>query len=629
MVTVVVMITATGLAGSYLSRRFALESASSLLKFNSVSLRGAIDGLMMSRNNSGVRSLLQDVIRGSDVYRDISLVSHPQGEVVASGVVPLGKRLGLNDGSCKLCHMGEAPPRVGHAALDSVTTGPDGRRLLRVVTPILNGANCQTADCHVHDASPPVLGFLSMEYSLARVDKLAASLGLLMVIAALAAAALTTGALFLVFRRLLDRPLRGLVAGLGSLAADDLSFRFGTRRNDEIGMVEKSFDRMAARIEAQQRDLRQTMEYLEGIVESSADLIITVNPAGLIETFNRGAEEALGYGREEVIGKRVETLFADPRERDVAIKRLQDTDNVTNYETRFLTKGGETREVLLTLSRLRDREGNPIGTFGISKDVTEEKELQRKLLESERIAAIGRAATGIQHAAKNMLNTLHGGLYVARVGRKRGNDAMVEEGHAMIEEGLERIGELSRHMLMYAREWKIEPQPTDLAQLAARVAVAVKRTAEDRGVTYRAEVASDLPLLSCDPSLLHMVLMDLVSNALDACEMREYGDGTKGEVVLRIFAPPDDDAVVIEVRDNGNGMTKEVEKNIFTPFFSTKKKGGTGLGLALTARIIELHGGRISVESAPDQGATFRIALPLHNPATDQGEQDGQEGHCD
>jgi hypothetical protein len=128
MVTVVLMITATGLVGSYLSRRFALGSATALLEFNSVSLRGAIDELMMSRNNGAVRQLLANVSHGSDVYRDISLVSHPRGEVVTSGIIPPGTQLAPSDRSCRLCHVGEEPPRTGGEAVESVVNDPDGTR---------------------------------------------------------------------------------------------------------------------------------------------------------------------------------------------------------------------------------------------------------------------------------------------------------------------------------------------------------------------------------------------------------------------------------------------------------------------------------------------------------------------
>jgi PAS domain S-box-containing protein len=624
MATVALVILATGLVTNFTSRHFAQETARSVMHFNSTSLRKGIDRLMMSRDNCGVRELISDVSRGSDIYRDISLVSHPDGEVVVSGRDESETVLQQTDRSCRLCHTGEELPVPSETPLDTVYRDDHGGRVLHVVTPILNGERCQTADCHAHTDSGPILGFLRTNYSFAEVDTLLERQWGLLTLAALLALILATSALYLMFKRLLDQPIRSLFRGLGALARHDLDFRFPAERKDEIGYVEHSFNRLAARLQANEEELLEAHEYFEGIVENSADLIITVNPEGLIETFNRGAEEALGYDRDEVIGQRIEMLFADPGERDVAIRRLEERDNVTNYETRFLTKDGEIRHVLLTLSRLRDRDGNPIGTFGISKDLTVEKDLQERLLRSEQIAAIGRAVTGIQHAIKNMLNTLRGGLYVAEVGHKKSDEDLFEEGCTMLKEGLSRIADLSLNMLTYAREWTIDPEPTDLVHLLQQVEAAVRQEAKDRGVTFHTEGDPNLPAVPCDPRLIHMVLMDLVTNALDACEMKEYEAGETPEIALRASLAAEGTSVVIEVGDNGVGMSREEAADVFAPFV-THKKWGTGLGLPLAARIIKLHEGILDVESQPDRGATFRIVLPLRGTGTSQGNDNGQE----
>ena len=330
-----------------------------------------------------------------------------------------------------------------------------------------------------------------------------------------------------------------------------------------------------------------------------------------METFNRGAEEALGYRREEVIGARIESLFADPREREVAIAQLQDTDNVRNYETHFLAKDGQVRNVLLTLSRLRDREGNAIGTFGISKDVTQEKRLQRELIQSHRLAAIGQAVTGIQHAIKNKLNSLTGGAFLVRNGMAKDNRERIEEGWQMVEDGIEQIHRLSHNMLNYAKEWKLECQRADVDALVSAVCEQNRQAAADHGVTLHHEPSGGLPDVLCDPKLIQMATTDIVVNAIDACTYREYSDGESPDISLKSFVPNGGGRFVIEVRDNGCGMSEEVRRNIFTPFFSTKKTLGTGLGLAMTARIIEMHGGEISVDSTPDRGTMFRIHLPI------------------
>jgi signal transduction histidine kinase len=108
--------------------------------------------------------------------------------------------------------------------------------------------------------------------------------------------------------------------------------------------------------------------------------------------------------------------------------------------------------------------------------------------------------------------------------------------------------------------------------------------------------------------------MDIVSNAIEACLSKEYEEGESPQIVLMTTHLETPGYIVIEVQDNGPGMTEGVKANIFTPFFSTKKNKGTGLGLALTSRIVSLHGGTIEVYSEPGQGATFHIVLPVAGP---------------
>jgi len=363
-----------------------------------------------------------------------------------------------------------------------------------------------------------------------------------------------------------------------------------------------------------QDELRDAKEYLEGMVENSTDIIITVNKHGLIETFNSGGEEALGYRRAEVIGRPIESLFVDPRERHAAAEILERTGNVTNYETALLTKDGQVQDVLLTLSRLRDSEGRPIGTIGISKNITEEKRLQRELIQSQKFAAIGQATTGIQHAIKNMLNALKGGSYLIRVCMEKDNRGQVAEGREMVEEGIDRISSLSHNMLNFAREWKPDLQNVDLNDLVVSTCELNRPTAADRGVSIRHEVSDGLPQVICDPKLIHMATTDLVVNAIDACAAKHYRDGEEPEILMSSSLDEGGHHLVIEVRDNGCGMTDSVRENIFNPFFSTKKTLGTGLGLAVTARIIRLHEGEIRVESEPDRGTTFRIHIPREGP---------------
>ena len=614
------VILGTGYFGNTLIRRHTLSAAREIMRFNSASIIDGLDKLMMSGENDRVLEFIGDMSRRSTTYQDMNLISHPSGRICVSRTLATETFFDVKDRFCAQCHETTEQPNRAKEARDEIIVNADGSRILQVTTPILNKSACRTADCHFHADAGEVLGILKTDYSLASFDRFMARLTLFRAGGALLAVLLAIAAMLLMFREYLAKPLRGLVKGIGTLASGDLTYRFSAERDDEIGLVEESFNNMASRIQEQQNALRNALEHLQGIVENTADIVITVNRHDRVETFNRGAELILGYDRKEVLGRSVEMLLADARERQLAIDRLQGRDNVTNWETLFRTKDGKIRTVLLTLSRLRDRRGHLIGTLGIGKDISVEKDLILKLMRSEQEAAIGRAVTGIQHAIKNMLNSLRGGLYIVGVGQKKGNPKQIAEGCRMIDDGTTQISDLSQNMLQYAREWKIEPEPVDLAEMVGKIATGVSQTAREQSISIRKDVAESMPVVSCDPRLIHMGLMDLVSNALDACILKEYDQHEQPEIVIRVNHSAEDEKAIIEVRDNGIGMAPEVGAYVFTPFFSTKKKAGTGLGLALTSRIIDLHEGKIVVESEPDKGTVFRITLPLETKGHQTGD---------
>ena len=138
-----------------------------------------------------------------------------------------------------------------------------------------------------------------------------------------------------------------------------------------------------------------------------------------------------------------------------------------------------------------------------------------------------------------------------------------------------------------------------------------KETARVKQIEHQVEIDPELPTIVCDPQLIHSAVMDLVSNAMDACAWKDYSEFETPKVVVRVRRSKRRQHLVIQVQDNGHGMTDEIKKNIFSPFFSTKSRIGTGMGLTLTSRIIRLHGGSIDVESKPNHGTTFNISLPI------------------
>ncbi len=609
-----------------LEQRSARESARLSLDLNADAVVRGIERLMTTQGGAGVDALFQDLSRRNDSYTGLRLISHRSGEVVVSTAAGGARPLSLEDSECSRCHALEDPASAGDGSSESITRVPDLGRQFSLLTPIVKKPGCQAGGCHAGSGDDRILGFLQSRYSLAAIDPHGATRGLRTIGEAALAIVLVGLIIHLFFRRVLGRPIQELIRGTRRIAEGDLDFEFKGERNDEIGVLERSFNFMTSKLQDHQTELRNAMGYLEGIIESSADIIITVTPQHRIQTFNRGAEETLGYRREEIEGERIEVLFADPKDREYALNQLSHSDNVRNFRTDLRTKDGEIRHVLLTLSRLRDSEGNPIGTFGISKDVTEERKLIRQVIQSKKFAAIGEAVTGIQHAIKNMLNALKGGAYLVRNGIVKDNRQRLEEGWSMVEEGIERITALSLSLLNYAKEWQPDFEDVDLNHMATKVHEVIVQSAQDQGVTARLETTDQPANVVCDPKLIHMAIMDIVSNAIDACVWKEYEEDETPEVALAVFPNGTGDQFTIEIRDNGCGMSKVILENIFTPFFSTKKKWGTGLGLALTSRVINVHGGTVDVESEPGHGATFRIVLPTHGPRRSKEHADGQEG---
>jgi signal transduction histidine kinase len=203
---------------------------------------------------------------------------------------------------------------------------------------------------------------------------------------------------------------------------------------------------------------------------------------------------------------------------------------------------------------------------------------------------------------------------------------MFEEGWDMVQEGISRLTDMSLDMLKYVREAKPKFGQVDLTQTLSDIVRVIRQTAKDKGVEFTLDIAPDMPLMSCDSRMIHSALMDVVSNALDACLWKDYEDGEAAEVAVSAYTSHDGRNTIIEVKDNGCGMTEEVKADIFTPFFTTKSKAGTGLGLSITSRMIGVHGGKIDVESEPNCGALFRIHLPVGEADRNKENADGKEG---
>ncbi|MFH1765659.1 MAG: ATP-binding protein [Gemmatimonadota bacterium] len=613
-----ILATALGISG-YISKldveRALISSAQERSIVNSERILTRLRGIMMGHEANELASQVARMASENPAFRDIRLIAHG-GRVVASRRETGPISVDAGSWPCTVCHtLPTAEPRITAEVYCEVLEFEDGERALSVVTPIFGEEGCSNSTCHTESSAHPVLGILQADFSLAQTDALIARQTRITLWAILICMLLGGAAAWWMTERMVGRRIRALKAGAHRLAQHDFSFRFSDSTGDGLSEAVGVFDGMTSELSDALSELMSTKEYLQAIVDNSADIIITVGPGGFIRTFNPGAEKILGYTREEVIGQRIEMLFAEPADRAAAIKQLETGDHVVNYVTSFVTKNGDLRNVMITLSRLLAPDGTSLGTLGISKDITEELRLQVQLLRSKRMAALGQALTGIQHSIKNMLNVMKGGSYMVKLGLAKDDKSMLTEGWEMVREGIDDMTQMSISMLDFARTRKLKLQPTDLGELARRVHGISHAKFKEAGAGLSLDIAPDLPPVVCDGEGIRSVVLDLISNALDACSWKQYPPGDRAEVVLRVVPAARDGHIEIQVKDNGEGMTEEVRKRVFMPFFSTKEKKGTGIGLAVVGRIVESHEGDTYVESEPGEGATFRVLLPIHGPS--------------
>jgi signal transduction histidine kinase len=242
------------------------------------------------------------------------------------------------------------------------------------------------------------------------------------------------------------------------------------------------------------------------------------------------------------------------------------------------------------------------------------RELENRLRRSDRLAALGTLAAGLAHEIKNPLTSLV--TFSRHLSRRFDDQAFREKFQAVVPHELQRINGIVEQLLELARPSRLSFAAVRLPALLERVVDLCAHELDGRGVRLTREYARDLPAIWADADALHQSLVNLVRNALDAMPhggrlvLRVGWAGTEDIVVAGTRSPSAGRRVQIEIEDSGVGIAPDAADRVFNPFFSTKETG-TGLGLALTHKIIEDHGGVIDFRAASSGGTIFRIALPL------------------
>ncbi|MBV8859793.1 MAG: response regulator [Acidobacteria bacterium] len=363
-----------------------------------------------------------------------------------------------------------------------------------------------------------------------------------------------------------------------------------------------------------ERELRQSEERYRLLVENAHDLIYTHDLEGNYMSVNKAVERVTGYTREEAIKLNLSQTVVPgdlAKARRMIARKLRG-ERVTAYEIKIIAKGGRKVEVEVNTALIY-QDGVPVGVQGIARDVTERKELEDQLRQSQKMEAVGKLAGGIAHDFNNLLTVINGysELTLRRLHEGDPLRFNVEE----VRKAGERAASLTRQLLAFSRKQVLQPKVIDLNGVVTEMEKMLRRLiGED--IELRVALGSGLGCIKADPGQIEQVLMNLVVNARDA--MPRGGKLTigtenvyldEGYAAHHVAVVPGQ-YVMLAVSDTGSGMDEATRARIFEPFFTTKEKGkGTGLGLSTVYGIVKQSGGYVWVYSEVGRGTTFKVYL--------------------
>ncbi len=333
--------------------------------------------------------------------------------------------------------------------------------------------------------------------------------------------------------------------------------------------------------------------------------VLVIAPNFQILDANDALLKRLGRTREEVIGRscfEVTHHYSAPcavESCQCPLKQTLDTLKPFTATHVHLDKDGGEHHVAISCYPLVGPQG-VVGAIEISKDITRDIVMQRSLLQQEKLASIGRLSAGVAHEINNPLTTVLTTVMLLQEDLAP-EDPLYAELETIAKETL-RCRKIVASLLDFARQSNLKKETVSVNPIVAESVALARKQAGFKGIQVNPALADGLPEVLADRNQLHQAFINLLVNAIEATP-------SGGAIDVATFCDPGRKEIRIVISDTGSGMPKDVLEKIFEPFYTTKPSG-TGLGLAITHGIIEQHGGRIDVDSAPGQGTTFMVILP-------------------
>ena len=338
--------------------------------------------------------------------------------------------------------------------------------------------------------------------------------------------------------------------------------------------------------------------------------IIATDNAGRITTWNAAASQMTGIKAERATGKRPENIL--PQEFAVFFaseqSRSSESGNGQGREKEIIiTLDGKKESLLCHINTVHDEISNKYkGQVLLISNMTELKNLEKEMRENERLAAVGRMAAGVAHEVRNPLSSIKGLALLLR--GKFEQDSRERETAGLLIQEVERMNRTVSELLSFARPPSLDLQKVSLGDLLNDSLRLISSDAQSRDISISQETDENLNFVFADKDRLNQVFINLLLNAVQSME-------SGGKLSVKAENSDKGDSVIVTIQDTGCGIAQENMTQLFYPYFTTKK-GGTGIGLAISQKIVSDHKGSIKIDSVPDKGTTVTVELPVYNEQT-------------
>jgi PAS domain S-box-containing protein len=379
-------------------------------------------------------------------------------------------------------------------------------------------------------------------------------------------------------------------------------------------------------VEAEQKKLDQRLRdqqfYTRSLIESNIDALMTTDPAGVITDVNKQMEALTGCTRDELIGALFKNYFTDPERAEAGIKRVLNENKVTNYELTARARDGKKTDVSYNATTFYDRDRNLQGVFAAARDVTERKRLDQILKEShielENAKSIAEKAnlaksdflSSMSHELRTPLGAILGFAQLIESGTPPPTATQTRSINQILQAGwylLELINEILDLALIESGKLSLSLEPVCLPEVMRECEAMIEPQASKRGITLSFPSFEESHFVKADRTRVKQVMINLLSNAI------KYNKPNGQVTVTR--STPSANRIRISITDTGEGLSPEKITQLFQPFNrlgqENQEQEGTGIGLVMTKRLIELMGGTIGLESVLGKGSTFWVDMNI------------------